>query len=171
MGREATRERQHDSGVHRAIQHSHESLRALVSRYGINQKTRAKWKKQTSAADLPTGPKKPKSTVLSIEEEAVIVASGAINQNDSNSTQSTNAGTKHLVKSYVMPDNDLDLLRGFTGRQSSPFPFPLPPRPTGCRRSASKAITYSPPASSSETTDIVEQLANFATAKISFPCA
>src|SRR5450755_2588882 len=28
----------------------------------------------TSAADLPTGPKEPKSTVLSIEEEAVIVA-------------------------------------------------------------------------------------------------
>ena len=34
----------------------------------------AKWKKGTSVADLPTGPKDPKSTVLSIEEEAVIVA-------------------------------------------------------------------------------------------------
>jgi hypothetical protein len=51
-----------------------ESLRALANRYGINQKTVAKWKKRTSAVALPTGPKEPKSTVLSIEEEAVIVA-------------------------------------------------------------------------------------------------
>jgi hypothetical protein len=34
----------------------------------------AKWKKRTSVTDVPTGPKDPKSTVLSIEEEAVIVA-------------------------------------------------------------------------------------------------
>jgi transposase InsO family protein len=60
--------------VRRAIQHSQKSLRALAKRYGINQKTVAKWKKRVSVADLPTGPKEPKSTVLSIEEEAVIVA-------------------------------------------------------------------------------------------------
>ena len=60
--------------VRRAIQHSQESLRALAKRYGINQKTVAKWKKRTSVADLPTGPKEPRSTVLSLEEEAVIVA-------------------------------------------------------------------------------------------------
>jgi transposase InsO family protein len=60
--------------VRRAIQHSQESLRALAKRYGINQKTVAKWKKRVSVADLPTGPKEPKSTVLSIEEEAIIVA-------------------------------------------------------------------------------------------------
>ena len=60
--------------VRRAIQDSQESLRALSKRYGINQKTVAKWKKRTSVADLPTGPKEPRSTVLSIEEEAVIVA-------------------------------------------------------------------------------------------------
>jgi hypothetical protein len=34
----------------------------------------AKWKKRTSVADLPTGPKNAKSTVLSIEEESIIVA-------------------------------------------------------------------------------------------------
>jgi transposase InsO family protein len=34
----------------------------------------AKWKKRTSVADLSTGPKDAKSTVLSIEEEAIIVA-------------------------------------------------------------------------------------------------
>ena len=60
--------------IRRAIQHSQESLRALAKRYGINQKTVAKWKKRTSVADVPTGPKEPRSTVLSIEEEAVIVA-------------------------------------------------------------------------------------------------
>jgi len=49
-------------------------LRALSKRYGINQKTIAKWKKRTSVADLPTGPKAPHSTVLSPEEEAIIVA-------------------------------------------------------------------------------------------------
>src|SRR3954454_2169996 len=58
----------------RAIQHSQESLRALAGRYGINPKTVAKWKKRSSAADLPTGPKEPRSTVLSVEDEAVIVA-------------------------------------------------------------------------------------------------
>src|SRR5215472_16560895 len=60
--------------VRRAIQHSQESLRALARRYGINQKTVAKWKKRSTTADLPTGPKDPKSTSLSLEEEAVIVA-------------------------------------------------------------------------------------------------
>ena len=60
--------------VRRAIQHSQESLRALAGRYGINPKTVAKWKKRSSAADLPTGPKEPRSTVLSIEDEGVIVA-------------------------------------------------------------------------------------------------
>jgi len=60
--------------VRRAIQNSEESLRALSKRYGINQKTVAKWKKRTSLADLPTGPKDPHSTVLSLEEEAVVVA-------------------------------------------------------------------------------------------------
>jgi hypothetical protein len=60
--------------VRRAIQHSQESLRALAGRYGINPKTVAKWKKRTSVADLPTGPKDAKSSVLSVEDEAIVVA-------------------------------------------------------------------------------------------------
>ena len=60
--------------VRRAIQHSQASLRTLAKRHGINQKTVAKWKKRTSVADLPTGPKDPRSTLLTIEEEAVVVA-------------------------------------------------------------------------------------------------
>src|SRR5215210_7573946 len=62
------------AAVRRAIQHSQESLRVLARRHGINPKTVAKWKKRTSAADLPTGPKAPRSTVLTLAEEAVIVA-------------------------------------------------------------------------------------------------
>ena len=60
--------------VRRAIQHSQESLRALARRHGVNPKTIAKWKGRTSVADLPTGPKEPRSTVLTVEEEAVVVA-------------------------------------------------------------------------------------------------
>ena len=60
--------------VRRAIQHSQESLRALARRYGINQKTVAKWKRRSSVTDLRTGPREPRSTVLSVEEEAIIVA-------------------------------------------------------------------------------------------------
>jgi len=60
--------------VRRAIQHRQESLRALAKRYGVNQKTVAKWRKREGEADLPTGPKEPKSTVLTVEEEAIIVA-------------------------------------------------------------------------------------------------
>ena len=60
--------------VRRAIQNSQESLRALAGRYGINQKTVAKWKKRSSVSDAPTGPKDPRSTILTIEEEAIVVA-------------------------------------------------------------------------------------------------
>ena len=60
--------------VRRAIQHSQESLRALARRHGINQKTVAKWKRRGSVSDLPTGPREPRSTILSIADEAIIVA-------------------------------------------------------------------------------------------------
>jgi len=33
-----------------------------------------KWKRRSSVTDLPTGPKEPSSTVLTIEDEAVIAA-------------------------------------------------------------------------------------------------
>ncbi len=46
----------------------------LAARYGVNQKTIAKWKQRSFVADLPTGPKDAKSSVLSIEEEAIVVA-------------------------------------------------------------------------------------------------
>src|SRR5215204_5426380 len=62
------------AAIRRAIQHSQASLRALAKRYGINQKTVVKWKQRTFVADLRTGPQEPRSTVLSAEDEAVIVA-------------------------------------------------------------------------------------------------
>ena len=60
--------------VRRAVQHGEESLRALAKRHGVNPKSIAKWKKPRSTVDLPTGPKDPGSTSLTIEEEAVVVA-------------------------------------------------------------------------------------------------
>jgi len=60
--------------VRRAIQHRQASLRDLAKRYGINPKTVAKWKKRETVADHPTGPREPRSTVLSVEDEAIVVA-------------------------------------------------------------------------------------------------
>ncbi len=60
--------------IRRTIQSSQESLRALSRRHGINPKTVAKWKRRAFTSDCPTGPKQPKSTVLSIEDEAIVVA-------------------------------------------------------------------------------------------------
>ena len=54
--------------------HHQESLRALARRYGVNPKTIAKWKSRKSVSDLRTGPKEARSTVLTVEEEAVVVA-------------------------------------------------------------------------------------------------
>ena len=45
------------AAVRRAIQHSQESLRALASRYGVNQKTIAKWRQRSTVDDLPSGPR------------------------------------------------------------------------------------------------------------------
>jgi transposase len=74
-GTSFTRLRHHDGEtVRRAIQNSQESLRALAKRYGIKGKTVAKWKQRETVAGVPTGPRQAKSTVLSIEEEAIIIA-------------------------------------------------------------------------------------------------
>ena len=62
------------AAVRRAIQHSQESLAKLAVRYDLNPKTIAKWKKRPYVHDAPMGPKQPHSTVLTKEEEALIVA-------------------------------------------------------------------------------------------------
>jgi transposase InsO family protein len=60
--------------VRRAIQRSEESVRALARRHGISPTTVQKWRKRTSVGDAPMGPKAIHSTVLTVEEEAMIVA-------------------------------------------------------------------------------------------------
>jgi transposase-like protein len=60
--------------VRAAIQRSKAPLKELSERYGLNPKTVAKWKKRAFVHDAPMGPKNPRSTVLSIEEEAIAVA-------------------------------------------------------------------------------------------------
>jgi len=60
--------------VRAAIQRSKTSIQALSERYGLNPKTVMKWKKRDFVHDAPMGPKAPRSTVLSPEEEALIVA-------------------------------------------------------------------------------------------------
>lgn len=41
---------------------------------GINPKTVAKWRKRQTVEDLKTGPREPRSTILTEAEEATIVA-------------------------------------------------------------------------------------------------
>jgi transposase InsO family protein len=60
--------------VRRAIQRSEESVRALARRHGISPNTVQKWRKRASVSDAPMGPKAIHSTVLTIEDEATIVA-------------------------------------------------------------------------------------------------
>ena len=57
----------------RAIQNSQKSIKKLAKQYGINANTVFKWKKRDFVHDAPRGPKNPHSTVLSREEEALIV--------------------------------------------------------------------------------------------------
>lgn len=60
--------------VRKAIQRSSASNATLSRTYNINPKTVAKWKKRDDVRDAPMGPKQPRSTVLSTEEEALAVA-------------------------------------------------------------------------------------------------
>jgi transposase-like protein len=46
----------------------------LAARHGINPKTVAKWRKRAHVTDARMGPKEVQSTVLSVEEEAAVVA-------------------------------------------------------------------------------------------------
>jgi hypothetical protein len=48
-------------------------LKNLVARYGLNQKTITKSRKRAFVNDAPMGPTVPRSTVLSSEEEDIIV--------------------------------------------------------------------------------------------------
>lgn len=60
--------------VRRAIQRRQESVRALAKRFGVSPTTVRKRRKRTTAADARMGPKEARSTLLSPEEEAIVVA-------------------------------------------------------------------------------------------------
>jgi transposase len=59
--------------VRAELQASKEANRALAGRYGLNPKTIAKWRRRTSTVDAPMGPGRPRSSVLTEAEEAIIV--------------------------------------------------------------------------------------------------
>src|SRR3712207_1846134 len=59
--------------VRAELQASQEATRILAARYGLNPKTIAKWRQRTTTADGPMGPARPRSTVLTEAEEAIVV--------------------------------------------------------------------------------------------------
>src|SRR6478672_9576911 len=60
--------------VRAAIQRSKATIAELAEQYDLNPKTVMKWRARTTVDDSPMGPKAPRSTVLSPEEEALCVA-------------------------------------------------------------------------------------------------
>ena len=59
--------------VRAGLQRSQEATRSLAARYGLNPKTVAKWRRRGSTADAPMGPTRPRSSVLTEAEEAIVV--------------------------------------------------------------------------------------------------
>ena len=59
--------------VRAELQAAQGATRALAARYGLNPKTVAKWRRRTTTADRPMGPSRPRSSVLTEAEEAVVV--------------------------------------------------------------------------------------------------
>ena len=63
--------------IRAAIQRSQASLSELSRELGIHPKTVAKWRARETIEDRRAGPTAPRTTVLSEEEEAMVVGSGA----------------------------------------------------------------------------------------------
>ena len=59
--------------VRAELQASKEKTNVLAERYGLSRTTVTKWRARTSTADAPMGPRSPRSTVLTLIEEAMIV--------------------------------------------------------------------------------------------------
>jgi transposase InsO family protein len=59
--------------VRAELQASQASTRALAARYGVNPKTIAKWRCRTTTDDRAMGPSRPRSSVLTEAEEAIVV--------------------------------------------------------------------------------------------------
>ena len=82
MGRErgrASSQRTHGCAktiprIRRAIQASDEKNTVLAKQYRIHRQTVAKWKARDTPFDARMGPKNPRSSVLTLEDEAIILA-------------------------------------------------------------------------------------------------
>ena len=61
------------AAIRRTIQHSQESLQSLATRYSVNSKTVAKWRKRPTVQDARMGPE-PASMVLTAEQQAIAMA-------------------------------------------------------------------------------------------------
>jgi hypothetical protein len=77
--RQAARRRTHSCAtttprVRRAIQASEETNIALAKRHGVNRKTIAKWKAREFIFDERMGPKKARSSLLTLRNETIILA-------------------------------------------------------------------------------------------------
>jgi transposase InsO family protein len=59
--------------VRAELQRAQATTRALAARHGLNPKTVAKWRGRTTTADRPMGPSRPRSSVLTEAEEAIVV--------------------------------------------------------------------------------------------------
>ncbi len=60
--------------IRQKIQKSTLSIAKLAAHYNINPNTVIKWKKRDYVQDRPSGPKNPCPTVLTLLQEAAIVA-------------------------------------------------------------------------------------------------
>jgi transposase-like protein len=60
--------------IRAAIQRSKATIAQLAEKYDLNPKTVMKWRRRQSVEDMPMGPQDARSTVLSVEEEAMCVA-------------------------------------------------------------------------------------------------
>ncbi len=58
--------------VRAAIQRSKATIAELAEKYDLNAKTVMKWRHRDTVEDMPMGPKEPRLTVLSVEEEACL---------------------------------------------------------------------------------------------------
>jgi transposase-like protein len=59
--------------VRAELQTAQATTRSLAVRYGLNPKTVAKWRSRSFTADARMGPARPRSTVLTEAEEAIVV--------------------------------------------------------------------------------------------------
>src|SRR3954464_12851073 len=73
-GPSSSRQRPHDRGGPSRNPATSRERESLGPAYGVSPTTVQKWRKRTTVADERMGPKEPRSTVLTADEEAIVVA-------------------------------------------------------------------------------------------------